>query len=64
MSEPQRWPSYLRGPVGDRVLLVLTLVLTVFVDLTVAIGVGVAVGLALRLSQRKAPPSDWTPPER
>lgn len=64
MSEPQRWPSYLRGPVGDRVLLVLTLVLTVFVDLTVAIGVGVAVGLALRLSQRKSPPSDWTPPER
>ena len=64
MSEPQRWPSYLRGPVGDRVLLALTLVLTVFVDLTVAIGVGVTVGLALRLSQRKSPPSDWTPPER
>lgn len=64
MSEPHRWPEYLRAPIGDRVLLVITLLLTVFVDLTVAIGVGVALGLALRLARRKADDSDWTPPER
>ena len=64
MSEPQRWPDYLRGAASDRFLLVLTILLTVLVDLTIAIGVGVAVGLALRLARRKSPPEDWTPPER
>lgn len=64
MSEPQRWPGYLRQRRSDRFLLILTFVLTVVADLTVAIGVGVAVGLALRLRRRQIPPSDWTPPER
>ena len=60
MSEPHKWGEYARGPVSDRVLIILTMVLTVLVDLTVAIGVGVAVGLALRLS-RGTDDSDWTP---
>lgn len=64
MTEPHKWPSYIKGRVSDRVLLLLTLVLTVVVDLTVAIGVGVALGLALRLRRRGAPPSDWSTPER
>lgn len=64
MSEPHRWPDYMRAPLGDRALLVITLILTVLVDLTVAIGVGVALGLALRLARRKPDESDWTPPER
>ncbi len=63
MSEPHKWPQYMRAPVADRVLFLLTLVLTVLVDLTVAIGVGVAIGLALRLRARAAE-SDWTTPER
>ena len=64
MSEPHKWPEYMRGRTSDKILLLLTLVLTVLVDLTVAIGVGVAIGLALRLSRRKSVESDWTPPER
>lgn len=60
MSEPHKWGEYARGPVSDRVLIILTMVLTVLVDLIVAIGVGVAVGLALRLS-RGTDDSDWTP---
>ena len=64
MSEPHRWPGYLRERRSDLFLLVLTLVLTVVTDLTVAIGVGVAVGLALRLHRRDAPPSDWDVPDR
>ncbi len=64
MSEPHKWAEYAREPVGDRVLLVLTLVLTVMIDLTVAIGVGVAFGLALRLSRKAPSESDWTPPDR
>ncbi|MDG4648542.1 SulP family inorganic anion transporter [Roseibacterium sp. SDUM158017] len=64
MSEPQHWRAHVTtGRRSDRLLLALTLVLTVFADLTVAIGVGVALGLALRL-RRRAPPADWTPPER
>lgn len=64
MSEPDKWGSYLREPVPDRVLILLTLVLTVLADLTVAIGVGVALGLALRLHRRNAGPPDWTPRDR
>lgn len=63
MSEPHKWASYMREPVSDRVLLLITLVLTVVVDLTIAIGVGVAIGLALRLRQRKLPPDDMNPRE-
>jgi len=61
MSEPDKWGSYLREPVPDRILILLTLVLTVLADLTVAIGVGVALGLALRLHRRNSGPPDWTP---
>ena len=64
MSEPHRWPDYLKERRSDRFLLALTLVLTVLADLTVAIGVGVAVGLALRLQRREIPPSDWDVPSR
>lgn len=64
MAEPQKWGEYLRLPLADRFLLVLTLVLTVLADLTVAIGVGVAIGLALRLRGRNIPPSDWSTPDR
>lgn len=64
MSEPHKWRSYAKLPVEDRLLLVLTLVLTVVADLTIAIGTGVAIGLALRLRRRKAPPLDWSAPER
>lgn len=64
MSEPDKWGSYLREPVPDRVLILLTLVLTVLADLTVAIGVGVALGLALRLHRRHTGPPDWTPRDR
>lgn len=63
MSEPHKWGAYMREPVSDRVLLVITLVLTVIVDLTIAIGVGVAIGLALRLRQRKMRPDDMNPRE-
>lgn len=63
MSEPGRWPGYLRDRRSDLVLLLLTLVLTVVADLTVAIGVGVALGMALRLRRRALPEADWTPPE-
>lgn len=64
MSEPTRWPEYLKARRSDQFLLVLTLVLTVVADLTIAIGVGVAVGLAIRLFRRGAPPSDWSEPHR
>jgi SulP family sulfate permease len=59
MSEPHKWPGYLKTRRSDRFLLLLTLVLTVLADLTVAIGVGVAVGLALRLQRRDVPAADW-----
>ncbi|MCB9992053.1 MAG: SulP family inorganic anion transporter [Hyphomicrobiaceae bacterium] len=65
MSEPHKWPEYMKQRVSDRLLLLLTLLLTVLVDLTVAIAVGVSVGLALRLYRRADTiKSDWTPPER
>ena len=48
MSEPDKWRGYWRAPIGERVLLLVTLLLTVLSSLTVAIGVGVALGLALR----------------
>lgn len=64
MSEPHKWPGYLRMRGSDRFLLLLTLVLTVIADLTVAIGVGVALGLALRMLRRDVPPSNWSPPRR
>jgi len=63
MSEPHRWRSHFRGRVSDSVLFLLTLALTVLTDLTVAIAVGVGLGLALRL-RRRAPPADWTAPDR
>ncbi|MDO5643995.1 MAG: SulP family inorganic anion transporter [Paracoccus sp. (in: a-proteobacteria)] len=52
MSEPQKWPAYLRAPPADRLLLFGTMILTVLVDLTVAIGAGVAAGLMIRLIGR------------
>lgn len=64
MSEPHKWREYMRAPINDRILLVLTLVLTVLVDLTTAIGVGVALGLALRLRANRAEPAEWSQPER
>ncbi|AVO38065.1 SulP family inorganic anion transporter [Pukyongiella litopenaei] len=64
MSEPHRWPDYLRDRRSEQFLLVVTLVLTVVADLTIAIGVGVAMGLAIRLQRRAVPPSDWKPPQR
>ena len=64
MSEPHKWPSYMKAPNSDRALLLLTLTLTVIIDLTVAIGVGVAFGLALRMQNRQRPPEDWDMPER
>lgn len=64
MAEPHRWRAYLAERRSDKFLMLLTMVLTVVADLTIAIGTGVAIGLALRLQRRKAPPADWTPPER
>ncbi|WP_095587998.1 SulP family inorganic anion transporter [Actibacterium ureilyticum] len=64
MAEPHKWPDYMRAPLSDRLLLLLTLVLTVLTDLTVAIGVGVALGLAIRLRRRHVDPADWHMPDR
>lgn len=64
MSEPHKWPEYLRAPATDRLLLILTLVLTVAVDLTTAIGVGVALGLALRLRASRTGPEHWSEHDR
>ena len=64
MSEPHKWPSYWRAPVGDRVLLGLTMTLTVLADLTVAIGVGVVLGLALRLRDQGQTAARWHQPDR
>ncbi len=63
MSEPHKWGGYLRAPLPDRVLLLMTFLLTVFIDLTVAIGAGVAAGLLLRMGARQGeagnlPPGD------
>ncbi len=59
MSEPHKWRSYWSAPLGDRILLLLTLALTVLADLTVAIGVGVGLGLALRLRDNKLAADEW-----
>ncbi|MEO8559405.1 MAG: solute carrier family 23 protein [Rhodospirillales bacterium] len=47
MSEIHRWPRLLRGPWGDRLVLLITFGLTVMVDLTVAIEVGVVLAAIL-----------------
>lgn len=47
MSEAERFARLLRGPPGDRVVLLVTFVLTVAVDLTVAIAVGVVLASML-----------------
>jgi len=64
MSEPHKWWHYMREPLTDRFLLVLTLVLTVLTDLTIAIGTGVALGLALRLRDGRTAPETWSEPDR
>jgi SulP family sulfate permease len=58
MSEPHKWRGYWAAPVGERVLLVVTLALTVLVSLTVAIGVGVGLGLVMRLLDRRLKATD------
>jgi SulP family sulfate permease len=63
MSEPHKWAGYLREPVADRVLLILTFVLTLVVDLTVAIGVGVAGGFILRAVRHRRGPEPHDPRE-
>jgi len=47
MSEVERFARLLRGPLGDRVVLLVTFLLTVAVDLTVAIAVGVVLASML-----------------
>jgi SulP family sulfate permease len=47
MSEQERLRHLMRAPMGDRVVLLLTLALTVLVDLTVAIEVGVVLAAIL-----------------
>ena len=64
MSEPHKWRTYWREPLGDRALLLLTLVLTVLADLTVAIGVGVGLGLILRFAEDRFGPQTWSQPDR
>ncbi|MDF1735070.1 MAG: SulP family inorganic anion transporter [Minwuia sp.] len=64
MSEPEKWGTWLRGEIPDRVLMLVTLGLTVVADLSIAIGVGVAAGLALRLYRRNIRPARWTPRDR
>jgi sulfate permease, SulP family len=48
MSEPEKWPGYLRQNWPDRMLFLMTIGLTVLTDLTVAIGTGIVAGLLLR----------------
>ncbi len=64
MSEPHKLMKYMRAPLLDRGLLLLTLVLTVLADLTVAIGVGVAAGLLLRSFQGRTGAEGWSEPDR
>jgi SulP family sulfate permease len=61
MSEPHKWAGYLREPVADRALLIVTFVLTLVIDLTVAIGVGVAGGFILRALRRRTGPEMHDP---
>jgi SulP family sulfate permease len=53
MSEIDHFKHFMRAPLGDRVILLLTFVLTVLIDLTVAIGVGVVLA-ALMFMHRMA----------
>ncbi len=53
MSEIDHFIHFMRAPLGDRSVLLLTFVLTVLVDLTVAIGVGVVLA-ALMFMHRMA----------
>ena len=53
MSEIDHFRHFMRAPLGDRVILILTFVLTVLIDLTVAIGVGVVLA-ALMFMHRMA----------
>jgi SulP family sulfate permease len=53
MSEIDHFRHFMRAPLGDRVILLLTFVLTVLIDLTVAIGVGVVLA-ALMFMHRMA----------
>lgn len=64
MSEPRRWGERLKLPLGDRILLLMTVILTVVTDLTLAIGVGIVAGLALRLMRRNVDPPKWRPSDR
>jgi SulP family sulfate permease len=57
MSEIDHFRHFMRAPVGDRVILILTFVLTVLIDLTVAIGVGVVLA-AVMFMHRMAEVSD------
>ncbi len=47
MSERERFLQQLGGPIGDRVVLLVTFGLTVLVDLTVAIGVGIVLAAVI-----------------
>jgi SulP family sulfate permease len=53
MSEIDHIRHFMRAPMGDRLVLILTFVLTVLIDLTVAIGVGVVLA-ALMFMHRMA----------
>lgn len=64
MAEPHKWRQRLAAPLGDRLLMALTLVLTVLTDLTIAIAVGIAVGMILRWRSRTTSKTTWTPRDR
>jgi SulP family sulfate permease len=51
MSETDHIRHFMRAPMGDRIVLVLTFALTVLVDLTVAIGVGVVLAALMFMHQ-------------
>ncbi len=51
MSEIDHVRHFLRAPIGDRLVLILTFLLTVLVDLTVAIGVGVVLAALMFMHQ-------------
>ena len=51
MSEIDHIRHFMRAPVGERVILILTFALTVLVDLTVAIGVGVVLAAVMFMHQ-------------
>ena len=63
MAEPSKWAVWLRAPMADRALLLLTFLLTLLVDLTVAIGAGVAGGFLIRLVRRASGPERHDPRE-